>query len=88
MTFGFAFVEGNGLKTTTGGKGGKRYEIDGDVEEFHDLCEDLSKDNEPSIIILKGTFKLDPDDTSVFKIPSNCTVYGEGCTIIGGFEIK
>ena len=53
MTFGFAFVEGNGLNTTTGGKGGKRYEIDGDVEEFHDLCEDLSKDNEPSIIILK-----------------------------------
>ena len=31
---------------------------------------------------------MDPDDTSVFKIPSNCTVYGEGCTIIGGIEIK
>ena len=88
MTFGFAFVEGNGLKTTTGGKGGKKYEIDSDVKEFHDLCEDLRKNKKPSIIILKGTFKLDPDDTSVFKIPSNCTVYGEGCTIIGGIEIK
>ena len=88
MTFGFAFVEGKGLKTTTGGKGGKKYEIDGDVDEFHDLCEDLRKKKEPSIIILRGTFKLDPDDTSVFKIPSNCSIYGEDCTIIGGFEIK
>ena len=86
--FGFAFVEGNGLKTTTGGEGGKKYEIDSDVDKLHDLCEDLRKDNEPSIIILKGTFKLEPDDSSVFKLPSNCTVYGEGCTIIGGFEIK
>jgi pectate lyase len=88
MSFGFAFVEGKGLKTTTGGKGGKKYEINGDVDEFHDLCEDLRKKKEPSIIILRGTFKLDPDDTSVFKIPSNCSIYGEGCTIIGGFEIK
>ena len=86
--FGFAFVEGNGLKTTTGGEGGKKYEIDSDVDKLHDLCEDLRKDNEPSIIILKGTFKLEPDDSSVFKLPSNCTVYGEGCTIIGGFEVK
>ena len=86
--FGFAFVEGNGLKTTTGGEGGKKYEIDSDVDKLHDLCEDLRKDNESSIIILKGTFKLEPDDSSVFKLPSNCTVYGEGCTIIGGFEIK
>ena len=86
--FGFAFVEGNGVKTTTGGEGGKRYEIDSDVDKLHDLCEDLRKDNESSIIILKGTFKLEPDDSSVFKLPSNCTVYGEGCTIIGGFEIK
>ena len=86
--FGFAFVEGNGVKTTTGGEGGKKYEIDSDVDKLHDLCEDLRKDNESSIIILKGTFKLEPDDSSVFKLPSNCTVYGEGCTIIGGFEIK
>ena len=86
--FGFAFVEGNGVKTTTGGEGVKRYEIDSDVDKLHDLCEDLRKDNESSIIILKGTFKLEPDDSSVFKLPSNCTVYGEGCTIIGGFEIK
>ena len=86
--FGFAFVEGNGLKTTTGGEGGKKYEIDSDVDKLHDLCDDLRKDNESSIIILKGIFKLEPDDSSVFKLPSNCTVYGEGCTIIGGFEIK
>ena len=85
--FGFAFVEGNGLKTTTGGEGGKKYEIDSDVDKLHDLCEDLRKDNESSIIILKGKFELKPED-SVFKIPSNCTVYGEGCTIIGGFEIR
>jgi len=91
MTFGFAFVEGKSLKTTIGGKGGKKYEIDSDIDEFRDLCDDLRKNKEKSIIILKGTFEFEKAEKSgdaVFKIPSNCTIYGEGCTIIGGFEIK
>jgi len=85
--FGFAFVEGNGLKTTTGGEGGKRYEINGDVDEFRDLCDDLRDDNEPSIIILKGTFEFEKGASNA-ELPSNCTIYGENCSIVGKFEIK
>ena len=76
MTFGFAFVEGKSLKTTIGGKGGKKYEIDSDIDEFRDLCDDLRKNKEKSIIILKGTFEFEKAEKSgdaVFKIPSNCT---------------
>ena len=85
--FGFAFVEGNGLKTTTGGEGGKKYEIDSDVDEFRDLCDDLRDDNEPSIIILKGTFEFEKGASNA-ELPSNCTIYGENCSIVGKFEIK
>ena len=85
--FGFAFVKGNGLKTTTGGEGGKKYEIDSDVDKLHDLCEDLRKDNESSIIILKGTFEFEKGASNA-ELPSNCTIYGENCSIVGKFEIK
>ena len=88
MAFGFAFVEGKGLKTTTGGKGGKRYEINGDVEKFRTLCDELrDNDNEPSIIILRGTFEFEKGVSNA-EIPSNCTVFGEKCSIVGKFEIK
>jgi pectate lyase len=84
-TFGFAFVEGKGLKTTTGGKNGKKFVIDGDEKEFRDLCDDLRDDNEPSIIILRGSFDFKGDDK--VELPSNCTVFGENCKIRGGLNI-
>ena len=83
---GFAFVEGKGLKTTTGGKNGKKFVIDGDEKEFRNVCEDLIDNNEPSIIILRGSFDFKGDDK--VDLPSNCTVFGEDCKIKGGFNIE
>ena len=59
---GFAFVEGKGLKTTSGGKNGKKFVIDSDEKKFRNVCEDLIDKNEPSIIILRGSFDFKGDD--------------------------